>query len=119
MEKRVAIVNRTAPLGSSVARESLDLVLALSAYNESISLFFIDDGVYQLLDNQHADIILQKNFQPMLAMLELYDVEQIYVCESSLQQRNLKLEQLAIDVEVLNKTQINNLLAEQEQIMSF
>ena len=119
MEKKIGILNRSAPHGTSNAREALDLSLALSAFNESLSLFFIGDGVYQLLAEHNANVILQKNFQPMFKMLELYDVEQIYVCQQSLIARNLSVEQLIIKPIILNNNEIQKKLLAQDQLMSF
>ncbi|WP_160063839.1 sulfurtransferase complex subunit TusC [Psychromonas sp. L1A2] len=119
MEKKIGIVNRRAPHGTTHAREALDLSLALSAFNESLSLFFIGDGVYQLLAKHQADLILQKDFQPMLQMLELYDVEQIYVCQQSLSIRNISVEQLVIKTTLLSTDEINSQLAMQDQLLSF
>lgn len=119
MEKKVGIINRQAPHGSSTAREALDLTLAMSAFNESLSIFFIGDGVYQLLAKHQADLILQKDFQPMLQMLELYDVEQIYVCQDSLSVRNISVEQLVIKTTLLSTDEINEYLQQQHQLMSF
>jgi len=119
MEKKIGIINRQAPHGKNSAREALDLTLALSAFNESLSVFYIGDGVYQLLAKHQADLILQKDFQPMLQMLELYDVEQVYVCQESLALRQLSTEQLVIEATVLNTEQINSQLALQDQLLSF
>lgn len=119
MEKKIGIINRQAPHGSSTAREALDLTLAISAFNESLSVFFIGDGVYQLLAKHQADLILQKDFQPMLQMLELYDVENIYVCQQSLSERNISVDQLVIKTILLNTEEINEYLQQQHQLMSF
>ena len=119
MEKKIGIINRRSAHGQSHAREALDLSLALSAFNESLSLFFIGDGVYQLLAKHQAGLILQKDFQPMLAMLALYDVEQIYVCEQSLMQRNISVEQLLIKTTLLNTNDIKLQLSLQDQLLSF
>jgi tRNA 2-thiouridine synthesizing protein C len=119
IEKKIGIINRAVGHGCSTARESLDMVLALSAFNESLSLFFINDGVYQLLDNQRPDDILQKHFQPMFKMLDLYDVENIYVCETSLQQRGLTVSQLLIEVSVLDAKILKDKLHQQDQLLSF
>lgn len=118
-EKKIGIVNRQGPHGKSHAREALDLSLALSAFNESLSLFFIGDGVYQLLAKHQADLVLQKDFQPMLQMLELYDVENIYVCEASLALRHISIEQLVIKTTLLSTEKINLQLALQDQLLSF
>ncbi|MGM3213552.1 sulfurtransferase complex subunit TusC, partial [Klebsiella pneumoniae] len=47
--KRVAFVFTTAPHGSASGREGLDALLATSALTEEIGVFFLGDGVFQLL----------------------------------------------------------------------
>lgn len=118
-EKKIGIINRSGPHGTANGRESLDLTLALSAYNESLSLFFIGDGVYQLIKGHETEDILQKNFQPLFKMLEMYDVEQIYVCSESLKQRGLATAQLLIEVSLLDSQQLQVNLALQDQLLNF
>jgi len=118
-EKKIGILNRCLPHGSAQGRESLDLTLALSAFNESISLFFIGDGVYQLLAGHSPGGILQKHYQPLFKMLELYDVENIYVCSGSLRQRGLTTEMLMIAVTLLDNRAVQLKLAAQDQLLSF
>ncbi len=50
--KKLLFISRHAPYGSSLARDALDAVLASSAYDQQLSLLFMDDGVFQLLKNQ-------------------------------------------------------------------
>ncbi len=119
IEKKIGIINRCLPHGSAQGRESLDLTLAMSAFNESLSLFYIGDGVYQLLDGHNPTDSLQKHFQPLFKMLELYDVENIYVCEQSLLQRAITADQLMIDVTCVNTQTLKNNLALQDQLLSF
>ncbi|MGF1737894.1 sulfurtransferase complex subunit TusC [Photobacterium satsumensis] len=87
-----------APHGIASGREGLDAVLATSAYSEDISLFFHGDGVYQLLDGQQPQGILSRDYIATFKMLELYDIEQVYVCRQSLQARGLTVGDLLIDV---------------------
>lgn len=47
--KRVAFVFSTVPHGSSSGREGLDALLATSALTEDLGVFFIGDGVFQIL----------------------------------------------------------------------
>ena len=119
IEKQIGIINRCLPHGSAQGRESLDLTLAMSAFNESLSLFFIGDGVYQLLDGHNPTESLQKHFQPLFKMLELYDVENIYVCAQSLLQRGIKQDELMIDVRLVDTKQLKIKLAVQDQLLSF
>ncbi len=119
IEKKVGIINSCLPHGSAQGRESLDLTLALSAFNESLSLFFIDDGVYQLLEGHSPQEALQKHYQPLFKMLVMYDVENIYVCKASLNLRGLIPEQLLIDVSLVDNQTLKQKLAEQDQLLSF
>jgi tRNA 2-thiouridine synthesizing protein C len=118
-EKKIGIINRCSPHGTAQGRESLDLTLALSAFNESLSLFFIDDAVYQLVENHDTEASLQKHYQPLFKMLDLYDVENIYVCEQSLQQRSIKKELLLIETTIISTEQLKTMLAQQDQLLSF
>ena len=118
-EKKIGILNRCLPHGSAQGRESLDLTLALSAFNESLSLFFIGDGVYQLVDGHSPEEILQKHYQPLFKMLEMYDVENIYVCNASLKQRCLTSDMLMINATLLDAQQLQAKLAQQDQLLSF
>ena len=94
----LGFVFRNAPHGIASGREGLDAVLATSAYSEDISLFFHGDGVYQLLANQQPQGILSRDYIATFKMLELYDIEQVYVCHQSLRTRGLTLDDLLIDV---------------------
>ena len=56
---------RSAPHGSAAGREGVDALLAASAYCEDISVIFVGDGVYQLLNGQQPETILSKDYAPM------------------------------------------------------
>ena len=45
--KKFLYLNRKAPYGSIYALESLEVVLIGAAFDQDVSLAFIDDGVYQ------------------------------------------------------------------------
>lgn len=103
---QVAFITRHAPHGTAHGREGLDAVLATSALTEELALFFIEDGVYQLLDNQQPDGIGQRHYAPTYRLLELYDIEQVYVCAEALRERGLTQERLLIPVTVLERDRL-------------
>ncbi|GBF28614.1 MAG: sulfurtransferase complex subunit TusC [Proteobacteria bacterium] len=92
--KKFLYVNRKAPHGSIYALESLEVVLVGAAFDQDVSLAFIDDGVYQLMLNQNTNGIGVKNFSPTYRALSDYDINQIYVEKESLELRGLKQEDL-------------------------
>jgi tRNA 2-thiouridine synthesizing protein C len=92
--KKFLYINRKAPHGSIYALESLEVVLIGAAFEQDVSLAFIDDGVYQLLRNQDTAAIGSKNFSPTFRALGDYDVSKIYVDRESLELRGLTKDDL-------------------------
>jgi tRNA 2-thiouridine synthesizing protein C len=114
----LAIVNRSAPYGSASGQESLDLTLAAASFGQTLSLFFIDDGVYQLFTAQAPESINAKNYSKTFAALEFYDIEQIYVCEESLLTRGIT-GPLCVEVTRLKRTDLRHLLNQHQHILNF
>ncbi len=92
--KKFLYINRRPPHGSIYALESLEVVLIGAAFEQDVALAFIDDGVYQLMQNQDTGGIGVKNFSPTFKALGDYDVSKIYVERESLELRGLTQEDL-------------------------
>ena len=117
--KKFMFVNRTAPYGTVYALESLEVVLISAAFDQDVSLVFVEDGVWQLKKGQQTKGIETKNFSPTYRALEGYDVEKLYVERESLAARGLAEEDLVVDVEVLGREELGHLMAEQDVVLSF
>ncbi|WP_299016782.1 sulfurtransferase complex subunit TusC [uncultured Photobacterium sp.] len=117
--KSLGFVFHSAPHGTSSGREGLDAVLATSAYSEDINVFFVGDGVLQLLKAQQPELILCRDYIATFKMLELYDIENVYVCQQSLNERGIDSSQLLIDVEVLEQDDITAKLHQCQRILSY
>ncbi|MFO1396033.1 MAG: sulfurtransferase complex subunit TusC [Burkholderiales bacterium] len=117
--KKFMFVNRTAPYGTVYALESLEVVLITAAFDQDVSLVFIDDGVWQLKKGQQTKGIEAKNFSPTYRALEGYDVEKLYVEQESLAARGLTEDDLIVDVNVLPSAELGALMAEQDVVLSF
>ena len=92
--KKFMYVNRKAPYGTIYAWEALEVVLIGAAFEQDVSLAFVDDGVYQLTKGQDTAGIGMKNFSPTYSALGDYDVNKIYVEKESLEERGLTLDDL-------------------------
>lgn len=114
----LTLVNRHSPHGQSDGLECLDLCLAAASFGQPVQMIFIDDGVFQLLKNQLAEAIEHRNFSKTFAALAFYDVEDIFVCEASLQQRGLSQDDLCIATELVSSSQLQSLLSD-STVLSF
>jgi tRNA 2-thiouridine synthesizing protein C len=112
-------VNRKAPYGTIYALESLEVVLITAAFDQDVSLVFLDDGVYQLKKGQQTKGIETKNFSPAYRALEGYDIEKLYVEKESMDARGIAEEDLMVDVTVLSRAEMGALMDEQDVLLSF
>ncbi len=117
--KKFLYVNRKAPYGTIYALESLEVVLIAAAFEQDVSLLFVDDGVYQLKKGQDTKGIEQKNFSPTYRALEGYDIEKLYVEKESMEARGLSEDDLVVPVEVMTREQITELMDGMDVVLSF
>jgi tRNA 2-thiouridine synthesizing protein C len=117
--KKFLYVNRKAPYGTIYALESLEVVLIAAAFDQQVSLAFIDDGVYQILKGQHTKGIDVKNFSPTYRALEGYDIDKLYVEQESMELRGISEADFVVPVTVLPAAKMADLMSEQDVILSF
>ncbi len=119
MVKKFMFLNRKAPYGTIYALESLEVVLIAAAFEQDVSLAFIDDGVYELVKGQDTNKAEMKNFSPTYRALEGYNIEKLYVEKESLEARGLTDADLVVPVKVLSAVEMTDLLTQQDVILNF
>jgi tRNA 2-thiouridine synthesizing protein C len=131
--KKFMYLNRRAPYGTIYAWESLEVVLIGAAFDQDVSLAFIDDGVYQLVDGQDTTGADMKNFSPTYQALGDYEVTKLYVEKESLEQRGLTLDDLMPltyededddwaekdSIRVVSRSELADIMEEQDALFSF
>ena len=117
--KKFMFVNRKAPYGTIYALEGLEVVLISAAFDQDVSLAFVDDGVYQLVKGQQTKGIESKNFSPAYRALEGYDIEKLYVEREALEARGLAEEDLLVDVQVMSSAELAELMVAQDVVIGF
>ena len=117
--KKFLFIYRRAPHGTVYAHEALEVVLIGAAFEQDVSLAFIDDGVFQLKKDQDTSEINTKNFSKIFSALEMYDVEKLYVEKESLESRGLTEDDLSVDVKVIDSSEMKKLITDSEVIFNF
>jgi tRNA 2-thiouridine synthesizing protein C len=131
VRKKLMFVNRKAPYGTIYALEALEVVLIAAAFEQDVSLAFLDDGVYQLVKGQNTTGIGMKNFSPTYRALGDYEVRKLYVERESLDERGLRIEDL-MDisyededdaekplVRVVGRSELTEIMAQQDVLLNF
>lgn len=119
MRKRILFVHRHGPYGSTAGREALDAVLVTAAFDQDVSLLFVEDGVLLLLKGQSDAVIAVKDASPAYQSLPLYEVERLCVDGQALAERGLSFEDLLVPVEVLDRAGVRALIEAQDSVLGF
>ena len=117
--RKFMFVNRKAPYGTVYALEGLEVVLISAAFDQDVSLAFLDDGVYQLLKGQDPRRIEEKNFSPTYRALEDYDVDKLFVERESLEARGLAPADLLVEARVVPAAELAALMDSTDVLISF
>jgi tRNA 2-thiouridine synthesizing protein C len=131
--KKFLYINRKAPYGTIYAWESLEVVLIGAAFEQDVSLAFLDDGVFQLTKGQDTKGIGMKNFSPTYAALGDYEVTKIYVEKESLEERGLSIDDLQHlvwededddwaekdSIRLVSRSELADVIAEQDVLFNF
>ena len=119
---KLAIVFTQPPFGSSTSREGLDALLAASAFcdEDEIAIVFIYDGMFNLIAHQKPTQILQKDHIATFKLLELYELSECFICQDSLEERQLQQAEWILDeLHFVARQQIFALLHRAEKILTF
>ena len=113
------VVFRTAPYGSIYSFEGLENVLIMGAYDQDVSVLFIDDGVFAIKKGMDNSVTGIKDFSPTFRALEAYDIEKIFIDRTSMEVRGLTLDDFVIEPEVIESDQVEKMMEEQKNFMIF
>ncbi|MCI0993930.1 sulfurtransferase complex subunit TusC [Pseudomonas corrugata] len=119
MAKSLLLISRQSPWSGPGAREALDIVLAGGAFDLPIGLLFLDDGVHQLLPDQNAKAVQQKDLSANLQALPMFGVEDLFVCADSAAERGIDADALGLgDLKVLTAPDITALIDRYDQVIT-
>ncbi len=131
--KKFMYVNRRAPYGTIYALEGLEVVLIGAAFDQDVSMAFVDDGVFQLKKGQDTGDSNMKNFSPTYHALGDYDVNKLYVDRESLEQRGMTQDDLLEltyededddyqekpSIRLVDREELTELMEQQDVILNF
>lgn len=119
MTKKILLILRKPPYGNSLAKEALDVALAMSVFEQELAILFLNDGVWQLLENQQGEGIPTRNIAKTLAAFPLYDIDQIFVAQSDLVMRELDKKQLSLPAQILLDEQVPDFIDSYDVVLNF
>ena len=119
VRKRFLYLMRRPPHGSIFAQEGLETVLIGAAFEQRVSLLFLDDGVFVLKRGQSPGAVGLKDFARGFRALPDYDVEHVYVEDRSLVERGLAPDDLIMGVETVGPGRVAEIIDAHDVVLSF
>lgn len=118
---KLAFLFKSAPYGSAISREGLDALLAATAFcePEEIAVFFMYEGVLNLYQNQKPENILQKDFTAAFKLLEVFDIENIFICQEDANQYDLSAKNSLIEEKFITRAELINQLKSAQKVLTF
>ena len=117
--KNILIIIRQAPYSSVLPASALDVLLTAAAFEQTLTLLLMGEGVLHLLSAQNSTGSGMKNISKALPALELYEVDQVFMEKDALANRNLQDEELVMRVEALSLKQIAETIEKADQVFNF
>jgi tRNA 2-thiouridine synthesizing protein C len=118
-KKKLLLVLRHSPYGSSLARAAIDVALATAAFDQDVDLLFVGEGVLQLIPDQDGHQLGTKTIGRLLSSLPLYDITHVYADANAISRFSLNVSRSPIETRVLTALQMQQLMQSCDQLLGF
>jgi tRNA 2-thiouridine synthesizing protein C len=113
------VISTQAPYHSSAAIDGFEAALAATNVGLKLKYLFQHDGVFQLINPQAPQPLAHKNTYKKLTSLPLFDVEDIYACQQSIDTRELCVTNNGLDWQSLTRHETLQLIKAARQVLVF
>lgn len=114
--KSFLIIMQQNPYKNSLALEGLEFAIALSSFEQPVSILFKDEGVLQLLAKQETDKLVGKDFTKIYSDLELFGIDKIYIEINSMHE--FAADELSVHPEIVDQEQIVKLIKAHDVVLT-
>ena len=91
----------------------------LRAFGQPVHLLFMGQGIMALLKEQGSGAPGQKATLPTIDMLEMYDIDKLWVTEGALQGMHLSADSLVGGVTMITEQEVPEILQQHSKILNF
>ncbi len=105
-EGTVTILINSPPFSHIDGKEGVDLALVCAAFDQTVNLVFVDEGIFHLINTQDDDSFLDKLHDKQLKALEYYDISSVFVESESMEKYSINQSSLLETVDVVSQSDI-------------
>lgn len=114
--KSFLLIMQQDPCKNSYSLEALEFALALSSFDQPVSLLFKNAGVLQLLVNQDCTKLILKDFTKIYSGLHLFGIDKIYIDQNS--RLEYDTAELLVTPQVVDAEQIDQLIKDHDVVIN-
>ncbi len=114
--KNILVIHNQSAMNTLSGKEALDFSLIFGSYEQDVTVLFYGEGATQALAHQDPELIKQKDYLSTIKALDIYDIEKVYVCQSSLAELSLEQHELIADITPINVDKITELKQQADHI---
>jgi tRNA 2-thiouridine synthesizing protein C len=112
MMKRFLFVLRKPSYDGLYVQEMVDIILTTAAFEQDVSVLWLDDAVFHLKADQNAQNSGYKNTATLFEILPTMDVNDIFVEVESLAERGLNVKLLSQDVQLVPRATLTEFMTQ-------
>ena len=116
MKNILYIISRS-PYSGVQSFELIDSAMVSAIFENNVSILFRAEGVWSLLSDQNGELLNSKTHSKVLSALPTYEIDNLYFCEDSVNERRISRDQIDIPVKPLSLNGQQQLIANQDIVM--
>ena len=116
--KSVLIRMSKSPLNGLISGEQLETAMVAATFEQEVSILFIGDGVFNLLPAKETKEVKGYNIEKILLALPTFEVNDLFVCERSLEQRRIEISNLPKNAKVITFEDQRRLIKTTDAVLS-
>ena len=116
--KSVLIRMSKSPLNGLISGEQLETAMVAATFEQEVSILFIGDGVFNLLPAKETNEVTGYNIEKMLLALPTFEVNDLFVCERSLDQTQIEVSHLPKNSKVITLEDQRRLIKTTDVVLS-
>ena len=116
--KSILIRMSKSPSSGLTSGEQLETAMVAATFEQEVSILFIGDGVFNLLTDQETQEVKGYNIEKMLLALPTFEVNDLFICERSLEQRQVGVFNLPKNAKVITFEDQRRLIKTTDVVLS-
>lgn len=118
-KKKVLVCIRQRPYEDRAVESAIDLAMVAAAFEQEVSVLFAGDGLFNLIKHTSPAMIGKKSIAKRIQALGLYDVDEVYACQDSLDQTAIGSHGCIDGVRPLSSEQVASLFRSADVIVDY